>query len=181
MPGCCFTGYRPEKSPFPFDSGNRDYIEFENRLISAITAALGKGIDTFYCGGARGFDLLSAELLLMFRQNNDFKLIMALPHKDQEKCYPPEWHKRYCDVLAAADEIVYVSEEYYKGCFFERNHYMVDRSEMVIAYYDGRPGGTRETLAYAKKAGIEIVNIAKPKKENLNYTIFEVIEYPEEM
>ena len=47
--------------------------------------------------------------------------------------------------------------EYHKGVFQQRNVWMVDRSNRVIAYYNGIAGGTRNTIKYAKKREIEIV------------------------
>lgn len=179
MKACCFTGYRPEKFPFKISADTPEYTAFENELILAITSAFSDGYDTFYCGGAMGFDLIAAELLLILRPRKNFRLVMALPYRAQNSNFSPEWRERYCSVLKQADEIVYVSDEYYKGCYSERNRYMVDRSERVIAFYDGKSGGTRDTVLYAKRKGAEVINVAKPEKENLNYTIFEVLETPE--
>ncbi|MBR3960937.1 MAG: hypothetical protein IKK13_01850, partial [Clostridia bacterium] len=36
---CSFTGYRPNKFDFPFSAVSPQYKEFENRLLSEITAA----------------------------------------------------------------------------------------------------------------------------------------------
>ena len=39
-----------------------------------------------------------------------------------------------------------------------RNRYMVDRSSLLIAVYDGQPhGGTLNTLTYAMGHGVETV------------------------
>jgi hypothetical protein len=35
-----------------------------------------------------------------------------------------------------------------------RNRYMADQASMIIAVFDGQPGGTRYTLNYAKKRGL---------------------------
>ena len=40
-----------------------------------------------------------------------------------------------------------------------RNRYMVDASSVLIAAYDGKPGGTMSTLLYAIRRGIEIIEI----------------------
>ena len=53
---------------------------------------------------------------------------------------------------------------------------MVDRSERVISFCDGKSGGTLNTLRYARKKGLEIINGAEELKQPLNYTFFEVIE-----
>lgn len=176
MRGCCFTGYRPEKSPFPYDERNAEYLRFENKLTEVLAEALRDGYDTFYCGGAMGFDLLAAELLLLMRRNNSFKLIMALPFRAQAAKFPFEWQRRYREVLRAADEVVYLSDEYHTRCYADRNEYMVDNSERVITFCDGKKGGTVNTLRYARQKGREIVNVAEELKKPLNYTIFEVIK-----
>ncbi len=175
MKSCCFTGYRPEKTPFPYDEKNADYLRFENKLIEVLANSLADGYDTFYCGGAMGFDLLAAELLLIFRKNNTFRLVMVLPFRAQAANFSPEWKERYKNVLSQADEIIYTSENYHNRCYAERNEYMVDRSERVIAFCDGKSGGTLNTLRYAKKKGLTIINVAEELKRELNYTFYELI------
>ncbi len=176
MKACCFTGYREEKSPFPYDPQNPEYIRFENKLLKTIGQTLCDGYDTFYCGGATGFDLLAAELLLLLRRSHEFRLIVAVPFKGQENRFSEAWKARYNAVLSAADEVVYVSQQYHMRCYADRNEYMVDNSERVIAFCDGKKGGTLNTLRYARKKQREIINIAELPAEKLNYTIFEVIE-----
>ncbi len=43
----------------------------------------------------------------------------------------------------------------------ERNRYMVNRSSLLIALFDGLPGGTKKTIEYANQQGLEI-RIIKP-------------------
>lgn len=176
MKACCFTGYRPEKSPFPYDRENADYIAFENSLIAAITQALSDGFDTFYCGGAMGFDTLAAELLLLLKKNNDFRLVIVKPFAAQAARFPSDWKQRYERVQSAADEVICLSKEYRRGCYDERNRYMVDRSERVIAFYDGKTGGTKNTVRYAERLGKQVINLPFAEKQPLSYTIFEVID-----
>ncbi len=42
-------------------------------------------------------------------------------------------------------------------------HWMVDHSSKVIGVYTGAPGGTKETIEYAKKNGREVVVINRYK------------------
>ena len=51
---------------------------------------------------------------------------------------------------------------------------MVDRSQRVISFCDGKSGGTQNTLRYARKKGCQIINVAEEMKQPLNYTFFEV-------
>ena len=46
-----------------------------------------------------------------------------------------------------------------------RNEWMVDHSNRVIAYYNGTPGGTRNTIEYAEKKGIEVVMLQEQAEE----------------
>ena len=40
-----------------------------------------------------------------------------------------------------------------------RNRYMVDNSTILIAAYGGKPGGTMNTLLYALRRGLEIIEL----------------------
>ena len=40
-----------------------------------------------------------------------------------------------------------------------RNRYMVDNAAVLIAVYNGSPGGTRNTMLYAMRQGLEIIEI----------------------
>lgn len=61
--------------------------------------------------------------------------------------------------MKKADYVKFVSPNYSLSCFQIRNEYMVNHSYRVIAVYNGEAGGTRNTLNYAKKKGIEIIVI----------------------
>ena len=159
MKGCCFTGYRPEKMPFPYDGEDPRFILFREKTREIIKKALKAGYDTFYCGGAKGFDLFAAEMLLSFRGEYDFRLIMVLPYRAQADGFSYAWRAKYFKVLLASDENRLLSEEYHPRCFADRNEYMVDRSELVIAFCDGQKGGTLNTIRYARRNGKAVVNV----------------------
>ena len=48
---------------------------------------------------------------------------------------------------------------YTRGCMLRRNRYMVDHSALVIAVYDGTPGGTCRTLEYALRQKVSFVDL----------------------
>ena len=52
-----------------------------------------------------------------------------------------------------------VQRNYDRGCMLRRNRYMVDRSSLLIAAFDGSRGGTLYTATYAMKQGVEVVVI----------------------
>ena len=50
-------------------------------------------------------------------------------------------------------------EHYFRGCYQIRNEWMVDRSARVIAVFNGEPSGTKNTVVYAQRKGIEVKNV----------------------
>lgn len=178
---CCFTGYRPKKFEFELRKNNPQYIQFENRLLSAIFSMPQKGCYTFYSGAAMGFDLIAAELVLLLKKslkNKTVKLICVVPFENQARNWPYEWKQRYKKVLNQADNVVLISKNYFLGCYQSRNRYMVDHSNYIITYFDGKNGGTKNTLEYARKNQLEIINLLDitPPEHDVVY-IFEKQEH----
>ena len=61
-----------------------------------------------------------------------------------------------------------VQRHYSRLCMIRRNQYMVDRSALVIAVYDGQEGGgTRNTLEYAIRQKVPFVDIDPHEAEEL--------------
>ena len=59
--------------------------------------------------------------------------------------------------MSKADKVTYVSSvKYFNGCMMKRNNYMIDNSSLLIAIYNGSPGGTKQTIEKAKQKGLQI-------------------------
>ena len=63
-------------------------------------------------------------------------------------------------MLESADEKIILKEQYTSTCMQERNEFMVDNSALVFAYLNRNYGGTANTVKYARKKGLPIINIA---------------------
>jgi len=158
---CCFTGYRPQKFPFPLNFENKDYFKFNAKLESTIRQLIKKGITDFYCGGAYGFDIMAAEIVLSIKKCiHDIRLFCVIPFKNQADQWNNKWKERYENVLSQSDKTVLISDKYTPGVYQQRNCFMVDNSSVVLAFFDGKSGGTKNTINYAKSCGKEIINIA---------------------
>ena len=150
---CCFTGHRPEKL-------NMSEEEVKQRLEKAIDDAIDSGYTTFISGMARGVDMWAAEIVFAKKAfNNDIKLIAASPFPGFEKSWDLAEKQRYNNILQKADYVKFVSDRYTKICFHIRNKFMVDHSKRVIAFFSGEKGGTKNTVEYAKKQDVEVINI----------------------
>lgn len=146
----CFTGHRPEKITIPEHT-------IKDKLKEQIIKAINEGYCVFISGMARGVDLWAAEVVLQLRSNGyTIKLICALPYEGFEKNWNDEWQIRYRKVISEADFIKCVSPCYSQNCFQTRNEWMVNHSTKIIAVYNGKHGGTQNTLIYAYKKGLNI-------------------------
>lgn len=151
----CFTGYRPEK--MPYGESSPAFFALSLKVYETLLLLAHEGADCFYCGMAMGCDLMFGENVLKLKNAfPNIKLILAIPFKGQGADFSPADKKRYANLLYAADESVLLHDRYLLGCMAVRNRYMVDRSDTVVAVFDGKKGGTMSTLAYAKKQGKEI-------------------------
>ena len=160
----CFTGYRPEKFPFKLDDTSVDFQILKSRIIKTLESLIDDDCKFFYSGMAMGFDILCAECVLELKKKyNDIKLICAIPFKEHGNSLSQNWRKRFFEILNNCDEFSYISDEYNKQVYQIRNKFMVDNSDFVVCWYDGKLGGTRNTLKYAAKKHRVIINI------NLNY------------
>ena len=106
---------------------------------------------------AQGADLYFCEAVLALRRAHpDVTLEAAIPYEDQAGHWPPADQARRLALLDQCDLETVVQHSYSPGCLHRRNRYMVDRSALLIAVYDGIPqGGTLNTLAYAMRRGVE--------------------------
>ena len=150
---CCFTGHRPEKLHKPEE-------QIKKGLEVAILQAVDDGFITFISGMARGVDIWAAEIVLRFRESNPaIHLVAASPYRGFESRWSADWQSRYNAILQKADLVKFVCLSYSRDCFQRRNEWMVDRSARVIAVYNREPGGTRNTIDYAKSLEIDCFRI----------------------
>ena len=157
---CAFTGYRPSKMPWGYDETDARCVEFRFRLREALEYLIGKGYTDFMSGGALGFDQMAAEIVLSLREKYPWvRLVMVIPFDGQADKWSREQRGRWLEIIEASDRVIRISHAYDKGVFFRRNHYLVENANLLLAAYDGQPGGTAGTVAYAKRHGVRVVRI----------------------
>ena len=159
---CCFTGHRPGKLPFGYDEGHEDCIHLKLKLAAEIEEMRQKGVTTFITGMAQGVDIWCAEIVLDLKRaypDEEIRLVAVIPYEGQAKRWRQTDQIRYRHILAAADEKVILHANYNNGCMLEGNRYMVNASTHLIAVFGGDKGGTKYTLNYARKKGLDIVVI----------------------
>ena len=150
---CCFTGHRdipPDLLP-----EIRKNLEFELEKLYVLN-----GVKTFISGGAVGFDMIAAEMVVeLKRRHPDVALIFALPCGDHSKKWSDSDISKLRILSLYADEVITLTPTYTRGCMHERNRFLVDNSLYCIAYCKKTSGGSYYTVNYAKKKNRTIIEI----------------------
>lgn len=158
---CCFTGHRPAKLPWKYREEDIRCLRLKRRIADAVELAYQQGYRHFLCGMAQGCDLYFCECVLALRETHpDITVEAAIPCPTQADTWPAVQRERYERLVAACDYETMVSEKYSASCMQRRDRYMVDHASLLIAAFDGSPGGTRYTVEYALGRGLDIVDLA---------------------
>lgn len=160
---CCFTGHRPAKLPWGFDELDERCLLLKRRIADAVEAAYEEGYRHFICGMAQGCDLYFCESALRLRRERPGVTVeAAVPCPTQADAWPAEQRARYRRLLESCDYETMVSARYTSFCMQRRDRYMVDHASLLIAVYDGSPGGTRYTVEYAMRRSVPVVDLSVP-------------------
>lgn len=157
---CCFTGHRPSKLPWGENETDPRCLALKEAIALEVEKAYNRGYRHFICGMARGCDLYFCEAVQALRDlRPGITVEAAIPCESQANKWPEPERQRYRELVGLCDFETMVQHSYDRGCMLRRNRYMVDRSSLLIAAFDGSRGGTLYTAAYAMKQGVEVVVI----------------------
>lgn len=159
-PTCTFTGHRAEKLPWGYNESDPRCRRLKRTLYDTLEAVYESGFRRFICGMAEGCDLYFCEAVLALREgHSDITLEAAVPFTGQAEHWGASQRQRYDSLIARCDTVTVLQEHYSPGCMMKRNRYMVDHADLIIACYDGKSGGTLNTLRYAIGRDIQIVHL----------------------
>lgn len=137
-----FTGHRPDKLVGKIPA-----------VSSAIQSFLMEGnTHEVISGMAEGVDQIAAAWARILR----IPWRAAVPFPGQESRWNQRAQESYHKLILDAWDIVVCDEEYHPWSFQKRNEWMVDNCELLVAVWDGSPGGTRNCLEYARRTGREV-------------------------
>lgn len=156
------TGHRPNKLGNEYDLIG----PYSNHIFKKLQEVIDVYKHTqpyLLTGMALGVDMIWAKLAIM----NNLPFIAYIPFKGQELKWPEKSQKLYYQLLSNAEEIIICSPGSYtlENTYVVaqkmqiRNQRMVDDSHLLVAVWDGTPGGTANCVNYAtarKKAILRI-------------------------
>lgn len=162
-----FTGHRPQKLPFGFDESDPRCVDFKCRLRNTIEMLVIEGYTHFISGGALGMDLYAAEAVLSLREEYpEITLEMAIPFDAQTAKWSQPLRDRAESIRREADVLTWIAHDYSKSCLFARNHYIVANCSVLLACFDGQPGGTAQTIETARRMG-RFITIVPPIRRKI--------------
>lgn len=160
----CVTGHRPNKLIGGYDLDNPSNQKIKEEMIKILTVLLEQKTNKLICysGMALGVDMLFADAVLTVKDTYDerIELVCAIPFEKQTN----NWVNQddidfYNLIIKYADKVVNTTGEIeYKPYYLQkRNEYMVDNSDLILAYWNGTSGGTKNCIDYAKKLNKQIL------------------------
>lgn len=148
MKSACFTGHRVL-------TGNLNALA--ERLYHFIEKGIiNLGLTDFYCGGAVGWDTLSAKTILQLKQvYPQIKLHLVLPcsNAEQTAMWTDLQKADFYSILSLADDVEYTSAHYFNGCMKIRNTRLVQLATLRCYCFwnpDMVHSGTYQTIRMAQ-------------------------------
>jgi len=106
-------------------------------------------------GMALGTDTIFALTAL----EKEIPVLAAIPFKGQEKSWPEHVQERYWKILNHQDVTCNVISNggYHAKKMQIRNQWMVDNCDLLVGIFNGKSGGTKNCINYAKKVKKQMV------------------------
>ena len=142
-------------------TGHRSYDgSCDEALAVAVRRLYERGYRIFMTGMAAGFDLAAGECVASLKgEFPELQLHCIVPFAGHRRSLGASAGWRYDRLTDVAERVVTLSPRYDSRVYHVRNDYLVDNSSAIIAYFDGREGGTEYTVRRALYSGVEVNNL----------------------
>ena len=157
------TGHRPSKLA-GYDLSHPFYVRLQARLEALLVEGLAQHEHlSLHSGMALGADTVWSMAVLNVREQypDRISFIAEVPIMTQSDRWPSKIDReRWASHVAAADEVRVYAQTYSPQCLWARNRAMIDAAQLLLAVWDGQPGGgTAGAVDYAHKRGVRVYRI----------------------
>ena len=138
--------------------GHRNVFEnISEKLNSAVRTAADQGCKLFYTGAMGRFDeMFSSEVRALKKDYPNIKLICVMPYMTKEINTQGEYlYTLYDDIIIPTE----LADVHYKSAITKRNQWMIQKSDLVIAYTNRNYGGAYNAKRYAQRLKKEIITL----------------------
>ena len=148
------TGHRPNKlGGYTHDATDR-LVRFARHILAQ------NDPDTVISGMALGWDTALAIAAL----DMGCPLTCAIPFAGQERMWPASSQNQYNLILSRASKVHIVSPGDYASWKMQvRNEWMVDNCTLLLALWNGSPGGTGNCVRYAQSKSRTLIENVWPE------------------
>lgn len=165
---CCFIGYSTQNY--------LNYVKLEELLRKEILWLITeKGVQHFISSMGIGTDIMAAKIVLELKKKYQvLTLESAIAYEKRAVGWTKKQKNEYFDILSRCEKETMLQREYSPDCLSLCNEYMVNKSEYVIAVWNGRSNRTKDTVMYARQLN-RCLTIINPSyllitRENSNET-----------
>lgn len=137
----------------------------KKRLRDQFVLLYEQGVRRFYVGGALGVDMWAEEILIRMKEQpeyRDLNIQLVLPCEGHDQKWDERSKKRMAFIREHCTVTMIVSDGLSPEDYRQRNEYMVNHADVLLAVYDNDRSirsGTGMTVNYARKKGLSIILI----------------------
>lgn len=146
---CCFiTGaFTPF---FKNDCKDAQKSRLEEKIRTEIKKLIEKeNVNVFYTGMEAGADLFAADYILSYKDSCDVSLHCVIPFEEQSAGYDEKTRDLYFSVAQRSDSEIMFRRKREFSCRKNRDIYMIEKSDVVILFWDMKSPYTFSLLPYA--------------------------------
>lgn len=162
---CAVTGHRPTRFKWKYKENNNGCKRLKKRMHDQFIALYEKGVRRFLVGGTLGVDQWAGEILLRLKEQpeyGDIELVVVLPYPSHDEQWDPRSRERLAFLIRHSAECVTVGKSAGRESFIQRNRYMVDHADCLLAVFDNNydvHSMTAQTVCYAAKKELQTILI----------------------
>ena len=157
---CAVTGHRPTRFKWKYKENNNGCKRLKKRMHDQFVALYEKGVRRFLVGGSLGVDQWAGEIILRLKEEpeySDIELVVVLPFPGHDEQWDARSRERLAFLIRHSAECVTAGKSAGRESYTQRDRYMVDHADCLLAVYDDENNlrsNTMRMVSYANSKGL---------------------------